>query len=249
MHLHAHLLHHLFRRGALAVGLLIATLSPAAALAQSDPRSFPDTGYSTDDAIWSFFTQYGGTSTFGEPISREFLLMGTPVQLFQNAALQVQSDGFVRVQPMQLTDPGLLPYTSLGGLTVPATNPATAFVAPTPDQANYTACLPVVVQAIVTEPFLSAYTASGGTAVWELPTSSPTADPHNPNFIYQRFQTGILFYDASAGTTQALPLGEYLKDVLTGTNLSSDLLRKRQAPPCSGSMQARNPMAWRTPVC
>ena len=122
MHLQAHV-SHVFRRGALGFGLLLAVLASQAALAQSDPRSFPDTGYSiTDDAVWSFFTQYGGTSTFGEPISREFLLMGTPVQLFKNAALQIQSDG--SVQPMQLTDQGLLPYTSLAGLTLPAANPA-----------------------------------------------------------------------------------------------------------------------------
>src|ERR1700737_5015286 len=96
----------------LSLAVLVATTSTAPA--PSDPPRFSDTGYQiTDNAIWSFFNQYGGTSTFGEPISREFLLMGTPVQLFQNAALQVQSDGFVQVQPMQLTDPGLLPYTSL----------------------------------------------------------------------------------------------------------------------------------------
>jgi hypothetical protein len=98
--------------------LLLATTGTAPA--QGDPRAFPDTGYTiADDAVWSFFTQYGGASTFGEPISREFSLMGTQVQLFQNAALQVQSDDFIQVQPMQLTDPGLVPYTSLAGLTVP----------------------------------------------------------------------------------------------------------------------------------
>jgi hypothetical protein len=202
----------------IVLGLLIATTTSNAS-AQSDSRSFPDTGFSVaDDAIWSFFAQYGGASTFGEPISREFLLMGTPVQLFQNAALQVRSDG--SVQPMQLTDPGLLPDTNLGGLTVPAANPATAFVAPTPNQSNYMARLQVFVQAIVQEPFLSTYNASGGSTVWGLPTTMPAADPRNPNFIYQRFQNGILFYDASAGTTQPLPLGQYLKDILTQTDLT-----------------------------
>jgi hypothetical protein len=210
------------------------------ALAQSDPRSFPDTGYSiSDDAIWSFFTQYGGTSTFGEPISREFLLMGTPVQLFQNAALQVQSDG--SIHPMQLTDPGLLPYTRLAGLTVPAANPATAFVAPTPDQSNYMARLQVFVQAIVTEPFLSTYNASGGTVVWGVPTSDPTADPHNPNFSYQRFQNGILFYDSSAGTTQALPLGSFLKDILTRQKLPLDLASEAADSPLLGQYAASQP--------
>ena len=224
----------------LSLALFLATTGTA--LAQGDPRSFPTTGYTiTDDAIWSFFTQYGGTSTFGEPISREFVLMGTPVQLFQNAALQVQSDGFIQVQPMQLTDPGLLPYTSLAGLTVPAANPATAFVAPSPDQSNYMGRLQVFVQALVTEPFRTTYNASGGTTVWQLPTSAPTVDPHNPNFIYQRFQTGILFYDASAGTTQALPLGSYLKDLLTGQNLPADLASEAAGSPLLGQYAATQP--------
>jgi hypothetical protein len=222
----------------LSLALLLVTTGTA--MAQGDPRAFPNTGYAiTDDAIWSFFTQYGGTTTFGEPISRELLLMGTPVQLFQNAALQVQSDG--SVQPMQLTDPDLLPYTSLAGLTVPAANPATAFVAPTLDQTNYTTRLQVFVQAVVPEPFQSTYAASGGTVVWGLPTSAPTPDPHNPNFIYQRFQNGILFYDASAGMTQALPLGQYLKDILTGQNLPADL-----ASEAAGSALARTSQLTQT---
>ena len=222
----------------LSLGLLVVTTGTA--MAQEDPRSFPDTGYTiTDDAIWSFFGQYGGTNTFGEPISREFLLMGTPVQLFQNAALQVRSDG--SVQPMQLTDPGLLPYTSIAGLMLPAASPATAFVAPSPDQPNYMARLQVFVQAIVMEPFLSTYNASGGPAVWGLPTSSPTADPHNPSFMYQRFQNGILFYDASAGTTQPLPLGSYLKDLLTGQNLPADLASEAAGSALLGQYAASQP--------
>jgi hypothetical protein len=222
----------------LSLALLLATSGTA--LAQEDPRTFPDTGYSiTNDAIWSFFTQYGGTSTFGEPISREFLLMGTQVQLFQNAALEVQSDG--SIQAMQLTDPGLLPYTSLGGLTVPPANPAIAFVAPGPDQPNYVASLQVFTQAVVKEPFLSTYNASGGTVVWGLPTSAPAADPHNPGFLYERFQNGILFYDATAGTTQALPLGSYLKDLLTGQNLPADLASEAAGSALLGQYSASQP--------
>src|SRR5438309_1803126 len=113
-----------FRRlvvgGVLVASLSLAAVSPGLALAQDDPgRSFGDTGYSvTDDSIWSFFSQFGGASTFGEPISREFTLFGKSTQLFQNAALQVQLDG--SVQAMQLTDPSLMPTTQINGLTVPA---------------------------------------------------------------------------------------------------------------------------------
>jgi hypothetical protein len=59
------------------------------------------------------------------------------------------------------------------------------------------------------------YNSEGGAAVWGLPTSMPKSDPNNPNFVYQRFQNGILFYDGSSGSTQPLPLGETLKSLLT----------------------------------
>ena len=103
--------------GALALGLLGVTLGPA--LAQSDAsRVVGDAGYTVgDDAIWNFYNQYGGVATFGAPISREFTLFGNPVQVFEDAALQVLPDG--SVQAMQLTDPGLVPTSSLDGLSVP----------------------------------------------------------------------------------------------------------------------------------
>jgi hypothetical protein len=65
--------------------------------------------------------------------------------------------------------------------------------------------------------------ATGGLDVWGMPTSAPAADPNNPQFIYQRFANGIMFYDASAGSTVALPLGQYLKDVLTAQSQPADL--------------------------
>jgi len=236
--------HHFVSRAA-ATGLLlgalaVGTLGPGLANAQDDPRTFADTGYTVaDDNIWSFFDTHGGAATFGEPVSREFNFQGTAVQLFQNAGLQVEPDGSVQV--MQLTDPGLVPYTRLDGLTVPAADPATAFVAPSPDQPNYDARLQVFLQATVPDTwngqpvqFYSTYTSQGGVAVWGVPTSAPAADPHNPRFVYQRFQNGILFYDAGAATTQALPLGEYLKDILSASNLPTDLASEAAGSPIYG---------------
>ena len=157
-----------------------------------------------DDAIAAFYGQFGGAPTFGAPVSREFLLFGKPTQIFENAALQVQPDG--SVQSMQLADPGVLTGAQLGGLTIPAADGALAYVAPNADQANFAARLPVFLKATVPDAwngqpvhFLSTFNAQGGTTVWGLPTSSPKADPNNPSFVYQRFQNGILFYDASAG--------------------------------------------------
>jgi hypothetical protein len=241
MQLHSvrNLFHNTSVRGFVAAAaglLLVASLTTGFAFAQADPR-VSDTGYTiADDAIWTFYSEHGGAATFGDPISREFTLMGAPVQLFQDAALQVQPDGSVQV--MQLTDPGLLPYTHLNGLTVPAADAAVAFVAPSPDQPNYPARLQVFLQSTVPDSwngqpvqFWSTYTAAGGAGVWGLPTSAPKADPSNPHFVYQRFQNGILIYDATAGTTQALPLGEYLKDILTGQNLPADLASQAAASP------------------
>jgi hypothetical protein len=205
----------------LIVSLGLATTVAAVALvptvatvsAQADPYVFPDTGFSiTDGAIASFFDRYGGVGTFGEPISREFTLSNTPTQLFQDAALQVLPDG--SVAPLALTSSNVLPSPNFNGLTVPSADAAMAFVAPTPDQPNYEARVQVFVQSTIPQPFLDAYTNSGGAAVWGLPTSGAATDPNNPSFSYQRFQNGILFHDATADTTTALPLGEQLKTTL-----------------------------------
>ena len=233
----------LVRRAVAALALLAAVAAPGLARAQDDPRTFADSGYTiTDDNVWSFFDAHGGVATFGQPISREFTLLGQPVQLFQNAALAAQADGSVLV--LQLTDPGLVPYTHLNGLTVPAPDPAAAFVAPSPDQPNYAARLQVYLQATVPDTFnaqpvgfWSTFLGQGGASVWGLPTSSPAVDPANPNFVYERFQNGILFYDASSGSTQALPLGEYLKDILTGQNLPADLASEAAGATLLGQYQ------------
>jgi hypothetical protein len=215
--------------------LFAATLTSGVAFAQTDPRVFPETGYTVaDDAIWTFFNQYGGAATFGAPISREFMLMGAPVQLFQNTALQVQPDGTVQV--MRMTD--LLPYGQFNGLSVPTADPAMAFVVPGPDQPNYAARLQVFLQGTVPETwsglpvqFWPTYIAGGGVDIWGMPTSVPKADPNNPQFVYQRFNNGILMYDGSAGTAQPLPLGEYLKAVLSGQNLPVDLASEVASSP------------------
>jgi hypothetical protein len=229
---------------ALFAALAAALVMTLPALAQgAAPRDYPETGFSIpDDAIYAFFNQYGGPSTFGEPISREFTLLGQPVQLFQNAALAVQPDGSVQV--LQLPAQGLLPYTSFEGLTVPAADGATAFVSPTPDQPNYPARLQVFLQTIIPNQLMSTFTSTGGTSVWGLPTSAARSDPNNPNFIYQRFQNGILFYDASSGTAQPLPLGQYLQNVLTAQNLPADLASEASSSPLLGQFKAASSDAF-----
>jgi hypothetical protein len=214
----------------LVVAMLVAAFSPGLASAQQVPaatqREFRETGYTiADDAIWTYFANHGGSVTFGAPISRELTLLDSQVQLFENAALQVQPDGSVQV--MQLPNQGLLPFQHLDGLTVPAADPAVTFVAPSPDQPNYPARLAAYLNAVVAPQVASAYASD----IWGLPTSTLKADPNNPNFVYQRFQNGILMADLGTGSTGALPLGSYFKTVLTGQDLPTDLAMEATSLP------------------
>jgi hypothetical protein len=100
----------------------------------------------------------------------------------------------------------------LDGLSVPQADPALMFVAPTPDQPNYDARLQAFVEITVPDTwngmpvqFLSTLNDIGPD-VLGVPTSAPKADPNNPNFVYQRFQNGLLFYNATDDTTSVLPL-------------------------------------------
>jgi hypothetical protein len=57
--------------------------------------------------------------------------------------------------------------------------------------------------------------------LWGAPTSKPARDPHDPNFIYQRFQRGIMHYDKGCSCTQGLLLADYFKALLVGQDGSA----------------------------
>ena len=59
--------------------------------------------------------------------------------------------------------------------------------------------------------------------IWGLPTSKPARDPGNNNFVFLRFQRGVMHYDASCKCTQGLLLADALKAVITNQNLPADL--------------------------
>jgi hypothetical protein len=59
--------------------------------------------------------------------------------------------------------------------------------------------------------------------IWGLPTSAPAVDPGNQGFVYQRFQRGIMHFRTECGCTDGILVGDYLKAVLTGTDLPPDL--------------------------
>ncbi|MDQ3812009.1 MAG: cellulase family glycosylhydrolase [Chloroflexota bacterium] len=232
-------------RVACAALLSIALLAPAApgvGAQQSDARFFSQTSFRIDnDAFWDFFQHRGGVRTFGYPVSRVFQLDGFPVQIFQRLVMQRQPDG--SVQTLNLLDPGLMPYTRINGSTFPGPDPAVA--AATPPATDLAAVLEFVrAQApdvFEGEPvnyaatFFSTVTAEDAPEadpgllpgfdlqIWGAPTSAPARDPANANFIYQRFQRGIMHYDKACGCTQGLLLADYLKSILTGENLPPDL--------------------------
>jgi hypothetical protein len=229
----------------LVLALLIApllSLGSASAQAQSPQpasRYFEETGYFVDhDAIWRFFQGRGGLATLGYPISRTFRFRGADVQLFQRHVLEVR-DGQVR--PLNLMDPDLLPLARYANLTFPSHDSAVASIAPPPDTPNYGRAVQEHLVAEVPNDWeglpvhfreyflLGASDDAGprqfltGLEIWGFPTSRPMRDPNNHNFVYQRFQRGIMHFDASVNVTKSVLIGEAFKRVLTGRALPAGL--------------------------
>ena len=214
----------------------------------ADASYFPQTGFRVNlDPFWDYFMKRGGVRTFGYPVSREFTLEGYQVQFFQRAIMQLMPDGTVKT--MNLLQSGLLPYSRINGSTFPLPDSDMIKSAPSPEDPGYAGKALAFIQANVPDSwnglqvnFLKSYMGTvryedafpqgdGNTdllplfdmEMWGLPTSKPAYDPANHNFVYQRFQRGILHYDATTGATQALLLADYLKAVMTGKEIPPDL--------------------------
>jgi hypothetical protein len=204
-------------RGFLSVllaALLLTTgslpVSVASAQQPSDPRFFPQTNFRIDnDAFWNFFQGRGGVPTFGFPVSRQFLLDGFQVQIFQRNIMQLQADG--GVQTLSLLDPGLMPYTQINGSTFPAPDPAVVSATPSVSDPNYDSAIIAFTHQQAPDAFdgrpVNFYQTFTSTVscdaafpnqpcqqnllpllnlqVWGAPTSPPAHDPTNQNFIYQ----------------------------------------------------------------
>ncbi len=247
-------------------------LSPGATCAPSlphDARYFAQTGYRIDnDAFWSYFQARGGIATFGYPVSRTFQLLGFTTQLFQRQAMQLGADGGVHL--LNLLDPGLLPYTSFQGSVFPAADAAFLASAPAPGSPGYADAVVLFVQANAPDvwqgkhvrffqTFQSTVSLRGAfpnrdgnsalltllnLEIWGLPTSPPLGDPTNQNFVYQRFQRGVMHYDAGCDCTQGILFGDYLKEVITGLGLPSDLDREADSSPLIRQYDVDSP-TWR----
>jgi hypothetical protein len=234
---------------------------------------FPETGFVVDEPRFvDYFNRRGGVVTFGFPISRTIRFQGVPTQFFQRIVIQLWPDG--AVQPLNLLDPGLLPYTHINGSSFPAPNERLAALAPAPGQPGYSQEVLEFVRRNAPETFNGepvhffstfnstvspeiAFGRGGGDVnllplinleIWGVPTSLPAQDPNNNNFIYQRFQRGIMHYDATCKCTQGLLLADYFKSLLTGENLPIDLEAQAASSPFLRQFAPDRPTGVRQPM-
>jgi hypothetical protein len=211
-------------------------------------RYFAETGYSiSDERFWDYFQKRGGLRTFGYPVSRKFTLLGTEVQIFQRKVMQKGAGGAVGL--LNLLDADFMPYSVMNGASLPSKDDKLVAKAPAPGSANYaTGILDYVRQASpdswsdMTVNFFQTFASTvrlqeacsdgscgGGQLaafnleLWGVPLSEPAMDPKNHNFVYQRFQRGIMHFDKGSGTTQGLLLGDLFKALITGQSLPADL--------------------------
>ncbi len=220
-------------------------------------RYFPETGFAIqNDAFWDYFSHRGGVRALGFPISRTFTFLGYPTQFFQRIVLQeVPGQG---IQRLNLLDPGLMPYTGINGSQFPAVDPSVKAATPAIDDPNYDSDVIEFIRQHAPNQIdgkrVGFFDAFDGTVtakdafpeggheelvpllnleIWGTPISDPTVDPNNSNFIYLRFQRGILHFQGydSAGNpiTEGILLGDWFKSLITGGNLPADLEQEAKA--------------------
>ena len=214
---------------------------------------FDQSGFCVSNpVVWDYFTHRGGVNTFGYPISQQFLFEGSQVQFFQRRVIQIEPNGQAGL--LNVLDPDIMPYTQFNGAAFPAVNPQLTNTAP--PATNEPAALAFVQSYVPNtwegspvnfdQTFLGTVTCADAypngncqtqllpgmdLEMWGLPTSRPMVDPNNHNFVYQRFQRGVMMYDASSGTTQSVLFGQYLKELLTGRELPNDLSQEAAGGP------------------
>ena len=198
-----------------------------------DERYFNETNFRIgNDAFWNYFTSQGGVETFGFPVSRVFGFLGCPVQIFQRSILQ-QCGNTAPVALLNLLDPELFPYTRVNGSVFPGPDDAIKNATPPVSSPTYNQDIIAFVERVAVNTFEGqpvnfgeTFDDTGGLEIWGAPISNPAYDPSNRNFIYQRFQRGIMHYTTGQGTRGIL-LADYLKAIMLG--------------PDSGAAEGREP--------
>ncbi len=202
-----------------------------------DTRYFSETGYRIDnDAIWGYFTARGRVPVFGFPVSRPFVLLGCDVQVFQRQIAQACAGRGVTL--MNLLDPEIFPYERVNGSVLPGPDLGMKAETPAVGSEGYGSAIIEFVRDNAPDSFESLAVGFGKTffaavaapdnplidlEIWGAPISRPRRDPMNDNFVYQRFQRGIMHFDATSGRTQGLLLADYVKAILRARDLPADL--------------------------
>jgi len=234
-----------------------ATAGQSAPAVPHDDRFFADTGFRVDnDAIWSYFQARGRVETFGLPVSRTFGFLGCQTQIFQRQVAQLCSGQ--QVQLANLLDPDIFPYTKVNNSTFPPADDTLKSSTPRVGDANYGSAIISFVRTTAPDTFDNSPVGFGHLffnsitpaqanvtnpdilnliqlEVWGAPISKPLRDPNNSNFVYQRFQRGIMHFDASSGATHGILLADYLKQVLLGPRLAGANLPADLAAQAEGS--------------
>lgn len=200
-----------------------------------DERYFSETGFRIDnDNIWNYFNARGRVPVFGFPVSRTFQLLGCQVQMFQR---QVAQDCAGRsTDLMNLLDPDMFPYEHVNGSVLPPPDAGVKADTPPVGSSTYGSAIVDFIRDTVPDTFEGDLVSFGKTffgtlpdlplgslEVWGAPISRPRRDPGNANFVYQRFQRGVMHFDATTGRTQGLLLADYLKSILRGRDMPTDL--------------------------
>ncbi|MFN8635659.1 MAG: hypothetical protein U0893_17565 [Chloroflexota bacterium] len=231
------------------VAMFAALAPPGVSTQAQGDNCTPETGFCmTTPAFAEYYRLRGGSKTLGFPISRTFTLEGFQVQFFQRVVLQLQGN---TVNRLNVLDPTIMPMTRVNQSQFPPNDPQLASQAPATTSPTYATDVVQFIQRVSPNTFngqnvnffntfnsaVPAEAAGGNPGlqtllnleIWGLPTSQPAADPGNGGFIYQRYQRGIMHFDASCGCTQGILVGEWFKAVITGKNLPPDLAADMQS--------------------
>jgi hypothetical protein len=198
-----------------------------------DERFFSETGYRIDDdGIWSYFVARGRVPVFGFPVSRTFVLLGCRAQIFQRQVAQSCAGRDVAL--MNLLDPDMFPYSRVNGSALPEPDAALKAETPTVGSSEYGSEIVEFVRTSAPDTFDGLAVGFGRAffglmadplmdlEVWGAPISRPRRDPSNWNFVYQRFQRGVMHYTVGTGT-QSILLADYLKAIIMNQNVPTDL--------------------------
>jgi hypothetical protein len=193
------------------------------------------------------------------------------VQFFQRRIMQIQPDGTVGL--LNIMDPGLMPFSTIDGATLPPHDPAIAAQAPQSGSPDFSEAALTFLRERAPETFggqpvhffstfqntvtfEEAFPEGGGDPnlllgfdleMWGFPTSNPLVDPHNANFIYLRFQRGIMHFDANSGLTQGLLMADFFRSIITGENLPADLAAQAAGSPFFHQFNNDRPLGLNRP--